>query len=121
VIQGGIRKDATLLRPIAHESTLKTGLSHKDGAISLGRNAPGTANSDFFICVGDQTYLDADPTAKGDNLGFAVFGQVVEGMDHVRAILALPTSSTAGHGAMKGEMLSPPVPIISARRAPAAS
>jgi peptidyl-prolyl cis-trans isomerase A (cyclophilin A) len=110
-----------MLGPIAHESTLKTGLSHKDGTISLGRRAPGTANSEFFICVGDQTYLDADPTAKGDNLGFAAFGHVVDGMDHVHTILGLPTSPTAGVGVMRGQMLSPTVPILTARRAPKAS
>ena len=117
MVQGGLRSDPTkLLKPIAHESTLKTGLSHKDGAISLARRAPGTANSEFFICVGDQPYLDADPKAKGDNLGFAAFGQVVGGMDLVHTILALPTSPTAGVGAMRGEMLSPPVPILTVRR-----
>jgi peptidyl-prolyl cis-trans isomerase A (cyclophilin A) len=122
VIQGGLRSDASkMLGPIAHESTLKTGLSHKDGTISLGRRAPGTANSEFFICVGDQTYLDADPTAKGDNLGFAAFGHVVDGMDHVHTILGLPTSPTAGVGVMRGQMLSPTVPILTARRAPKAS
>ncbi|HEY2662013.1 MAG TPA: peptidylprolyl isomerase [Caulobacteraceae bacterium] len=117
VVQGGLRNDpAKVLKPIAHESTLKTGLSHKDGAISMGRRAPGTATSDFFICVGDQTYFDADPAAKGDNLGFAAFGYVVQGMDVVRTILALPTSATGGVGVMRGEMLKPPVPILTARR-----
>ena len=115
IVQGGPRNDpAVYLKPIAHESTTKTGLSHTDGAISLGRRAPGTANADFFICVGDQTYLDANPSAPGDNLGFAAFGQVADGMDVVRTILALPTSPTLGP--MVGEMLSPPVPILTARR-----
>lgn len=117
IVQGGPRNDpAGRLKPIAHESTTQTGLSHKDGTISMARLAPGTATADFFICVGDQTYLDADPTAKGDNLGFAAFGQVVDGMDIVHTILALPTSPTAGVGPMRGEMLSPRVPILTARR-----
>jgi len=116
-IQGGLNTDqAKRLKPIAHESTRKTGLSHVDGAVSLGRFAPGTATSEFFICIGDMTYLDADPTAKGDNAGFAVFGRVVEGMDVARAILALPRSPTAGVGVMKGEMLRKPVQILRARR-----
>ena len=61
--------------------------------------------------------MDANPSAPGDYLGFAVFGRVVEGMDVVRAILAAPTSPTKGIGPMKGEMLEPAVRIISARRA----
>lgn len=118
LVQGGLQNDpAKLLKPIAHESTLVTGLSHVDGAISMGRLAPGTATADFFILVGDQTYLDADPKAPGDNQGFAAFGKVVEGMDVVRKILNLPRSPTAGEGVMKGEMLQKPLVITTARRA----
>ena len=80
------------------------------------RRAPGSATSDFFICAGDQAYLDADPKAPGDNLGFACFGYVVEGMETVHKILAQPVSPTAGVGTMKGEMLRNPLPIT-ARRA----
>jgi peptidyl-prolyl cis-trans isomerase A (cyclophilin A) len=117
VIEGGLRGDpAKVLKPIAHESTLKTGLSHKDGTISMAARAPGTATADFFICIGDQTSFDADPADPRRHPGFAAFGQVVDGMDVVRAILALPTSPTAGVGAMKGQMLSPPVPVLTARR-----
>ena len=117
LIQGGARLDpAHPVAPIAHEATTQTGLSHKDGTLSLARRAPGTATSDFFICVGDAPYLDADPKAPGDNLGFAAFGHVTSGMDIVRNILALPTSPTAGGPDMAGQMLDPPVPIVSARR-----
>lgn len=117
LIQGGVQNDpARVLKPIAHEPTTKTGLSHTDGVISMGRTKPGTATSDFFIVLGDMTYMDADPKQPGDNLGFAAFGKVVEGMDTARKILAEPTSQTAGVGVMKGEMLAKPVKIISARR-----
>ena len=119
LVQGGVRNDPKrVLKPIAHEPTTRTGLSHVNGALSMGRTAPGTATSDFFICVGDMTYMDADPKQPGDNLGFAVFGKVVEGMDTVKTILAEPTSPTAGEGVMKGEMLAKPVKILSASRAP---
>ena len=119
MVQGGLNSDpAKKLKPIAHESTAKTGLTHKDGAVSLARRAQGTATSEFFICLGDQSYLDADPAAPGDNAGFAVFGQVVEGMETVRAILALPTSRTGGGPGMEGEMLARPVQIVQARRTP---
>jgi peptidyl-prolyl cis-trans isomerase A (cyclophilin A) len=110
VAQGGLQNDPKLiLPPVAHESTTKTGLKHLNGAISMGRRAPGTATSDFFICVGDQAYLDADPSQPGDNKGFACFGYVVEGMETVKKILALPVSPTAGVGVMKGEMLKKPL------------
>ena len=112
VVQGGLQNDPKLiLPPIAHESTTKTGLKHTNGAISMGRRAPGTATSDFFICVGDQAYLDADPSQSGDNKGFACFGYVVEGLETVKKIMASPLSPTAGVGVMKGEMFRRPVPM----------
>jgi peptidyl-prolyl cis-trans isomerase A (cyclophilin A) len=60
--------------------------------------------------------MDADPTQPGDNQGFAVFGRVVEGMDIVRRILDAPTSPTEGEGAMKGQILTAPIKIVTARR-----
>ena len=115
LIQGGLQ-NVGVLPPIAHEPTSKTGLKHVDGVISIARNEPGSATSDFFICIGDAPYLDANPTAPGDNLGFAAFGRVVEGMDVVKTILALPTPGRAINPVMKGQILDPPVPITSARR-----
>lgn len=117
MIQGGLNGDPRrLMKPIAHEPTTRTGLSHTDGTISMGRWAPGTATAEFFIMVGDAPEFDADPKANGDNAGFAAFGRVVEGMDVVRKILAEPQSPTAGQGVMKGEMLKAPVKILSVRR-----
>lgn len=117
LIQGGIRNDPKrALPPIAHEPTTQTGLSHVDGAISMARHAPGSATGDFFIMVGASPSMDANPSQAGDNLGFAVFGRVVEGMDVVRKILAAPTSPTEGEGVMKGQILADPVRIVSARR-----
>ncbi len=102
--------------PVAHESTQKTGIKHRTGIISLGRYAPGTATADFFICASPEPYLDAHPGAPGDNLGYAAFGQVVEGMSVVRAILALPTPGKSAFPDMKGQWLDPTVPIFSMRR-----
>ncbi|MDB5697804.1 MAG: cyclophilin type peptidyl-prolyl cis-trans isomerase [Alphaproteobacteria bacterium] len=118
LIQGGARNDPKrVLKAIAHEPTTKTGLSHVEGAISMARAAPGSANGDFFITVGAFPSMDANPAQPGDNLGFAVFGRVAEGMDVVRKILAAPTSPTQGEGVMKGQMLAPPIRILSAKRA----
>ena len=120
-IQGGLQNNPKkVLPPIKHESTLKTGLKHTDGVISMGRHAPGTAQADWFICVGDMGYLDADPKDPS-NPGFAAFGKVVDGMPVVQAILGQPTDPNKGEGAMKGEMLVKPVKIVSIRRAPPAA
>jgi peptidyl-prolyl cis-trans isomerase A (cyclophilin A) len=103
--------------PIAHESTTKTGLKHLNGTISLGRFDPGTATNNFFICVGDQPYLDAHPGEPGDNLGYAAFGQVVSGMAVAEKILSLPTNGETKFKDQRGQWLKPPVPILSMRRA----
>jgi peptidyl-prolyl cis-trans isomerase A (cyclophilin A) len=120
MIQGGTQNDPKrILKPVPHEPTTKTGLTHDDGAISLARGAAGSATADFFIIVGGMPALDADPKQAGDNQGFAVFGHVTDGMDVVRAIAAAPRSPTKGIGAMEGQMLEPTVKILTARRAPA--
>lgn len=119
LVQGGIRGAVKRSLPaIAHEPTTKTGLTHDNGAISMGRTKPGTAQGDFFIILGNLPALDANPEAKGDKDGYAVFGHVVEGLDTVIKILGGPVSPTAGEGAMKGQMIAVPVAITSARRMP---
>lgn len=117
-VQFGIRNDPRrILPPIRHEPTTLTGLKHLSGTISMPRRAPGTAQGEFTISVGDQPSLDADPTKPGDNLGYAAFGQVVEGMEVVINILDAPVSPTATvDGAFKGETPLKPVKIVSARR-----
>jgi peptidyl-prolyl cis-trans isomerase A (cyclophilin A) len=116
LIQGGLRGNPKrTLKPIAHEPTTATGLSHVNGAISMARAEPGTATADFFIVVGDLVGLDAQP--NGGDPGYAVFGYVVDGMDVVHVIFGQPRSATAGEGAMKGQMLATPVKILKVRRA----
>ena len=119
VVQGGTANAPDrILPPIAHEPTSQTGLRHVDGALSMARFDPGTADGDFFIIVGNLPGFDAGRAAPGDP-GFAVFGRVIEGMDVVRAILTAPKSPTGGEGFMRGQMLDPRIRIVSARRAPA--
>jgi peptidyl-prolyl cis-trans isomerase A (cyclophilin A) len=74
--------------PIRHESTRETGLRHRDGTVSMARSTPGSAAGEFFICIGDQPALDFGGGRNPDGQGFAAFGQVVEGMDVVRALHA---------------------------------
>lgn len=117
LIQGGVRDPRLLYPAIAHESTSQTGVTHVDGAISMARLAPGSARADFFITIGAVPGFDAGPQSGGDQLGFAAFGRVVEGMDVVRRIWTAPTSPTEGEGVMRGQMLMPRIRVISARRA----
>ena len=119
LLQGGTQMDPDrVLSPIAHEPTSQTGLSHTNGALSMARYDPGTATGDFSIMIKDQTGLDADPTSSDPNrqLGFAVFGYVVDGMDVVQAIHALPPDPEKGEGWMKGQLLAEPVEIVDMRR-----
>lgn len=110
LIQGGIRSDARKLnKPVAFESTDATGISNTAGTIAMAANSPGTAQSEFFIMTADIKAFD------GPN-GFAAFGHVVEGMDVVKKILASPVSPTMGEGAMKGQMLDPPIKIVTVKR-----
>jgi peptidyl-prolyl cis-trans isomerase A (cyclophilin A) len=74
--------------PIRHETTRETGLRHRDGTVAMARSAPGSAAGEFFICIGDQPELDFGGHRNPDGQGFAAFGQVVEGMEVVRALHA---------------------------------
>jgi peptidyl-prolyl cis-trans isomerase A (cyclophilin A) len=73
----------------------------------MARNTPGTASSEFFICVGDQPELDYGGKRNPDGQGFAAFGRVVKGMDVVRKIQHLPE---------KEQMLLEPVKIVISRK-----
>ena len=88
VIQGGLKDDELVdqFKPIIHETTEITGVKHLDGTISMARMEPGTASTEFFICVGDQPELDFGGKRNPDGQGFAAFGRVLEGMDVVRKI-----------------------------------
>ncbi len=110
LIQGGITSDARKLAPpVAFESSNRTGIKNEAGSIAMAALAPGKAQADFFIETTDI------PAFDGPN-GFAAFGQVIEGMDVVKAILAAPVSPTKGEGPMQGQMLEPPVKIVKMER-----
>lgn len=111
VIQGGMAhwndypRDGAPGIPL--ERTTVTGLKHLDGTISMARMTPDSANSEFFICVGDQPDLDFGGMRNPDGQGFAAFGQVVDGMDVVHAINTSP---------YEGQGLTPPIEIIEIAR-----
>lgn len=110
VIQGGLLEDAAAYAPIAHEPTAQTGLMHLDGTISLARGDVGTGSaSAFFICIGAQPSLDEGGMRNRDGAGFAAFGQVIEGMDVVRAIHALKADAATDDAYVAGQILAEPV------------
>jgi len=94
LIQGGIWKTNYALSEkiagIPHEPTNQTKILHKDGTISLARQEPGTANTEFFICVGDQPGFDYGGANNADGQGYAAFGKVVKGMNVVKSIYNAP-------------------------------
>jgi len=111
VVQAGINPDRIKdeFPPIKLERTRDTGLKHKDGTISMARDGPDTATSDFFLCIGNQSELDFGGKRNPDGQGFAAFGRVVKGMDVVKKIQAAP---------VEGQTLKPPVKILKVRRKP---
>lgn len=111
VIQGGIGDASEAFATVAHETTDKTGILHKDGVVSMARGGPGTASTEFFICIGDQPALDFGGNRNTDQLGFAAFGRVVEGMDVVKAIHNSPSDTPVDDDYFKGQILEDPVLI----------
>ena len=99
MIQGGgfepgMKQKATR-KPIKNEAN--NGLSNKTGTIAMARTMePHSASAQFFINVKDNDFLDhSAPTVQG--WGYAVFGEVVEGMDVVEKIKNVPTTMKSGH------------------------
>jgi len=105
VIQAGINPEKAKqeFAAIKLERTRDTKLSHKDGTISMARDGPDTATSDFFICIGDQPELDLGGKRNPDGQGFAAFGRGVKGMDVVKKIQTAPA---------EGQTLTAPVKIL---------
>ena len=111
VIQAGVNpeREKDSFPPIKLERTRQTGLAHQDGTISMARDGPDSATSDFFLCVGDQPELDFGGKRNPDGQGFAAFGRVVKGMEVVKKIQAAKAD---------GQTLNPPVKILKVVRKP---
>ena len=89
VIQGGLLFQDDRIEqyaPVIHESTHVTGLKHTGGTLSMARIEPGSASTEFFICIGDQPELDYGGKRNPDGQGFAAFGKVTRGMETVKLI-----------------------------------
>ncbi len=73
------------------------GLKNNRGTLAMARtNDPSSATAQFFINLKDNAFLDhTSPTPSG--WGYAVFGEVVEGMDVVDAMATQPTGNKSGY------------------------
>ncbi|HEX8302545.1 peptidylprolyl isomerase [Sphingomonas sp.] len=118
-VQLGLQNDPKrVFPPVRHEPTTLTGIKHLDGTISMPRVKVGSAQGEFTISLGDQPSFDANPANPGDNLGYAAFGRVVEGMDVVLKVFDAPVSpsATLRGGVFKGEVPVKPVRVLAVRR-----
>jgi cyclophilin family peptidyl-prolyl cis-trans isomerase len=122
MIQGG-GFDATLTekptdKPIKNEGT--NGLSNARGTIAMARTMdPNSATAQFYINVVDNKMLDTRPGRPG----YAVFGNVIEGMQVADAIRAVPTgqkvANTRGGQGPMGDVPVETVEIIKVVEIPA--
>ena len=81
--------------PIKNEAD--NGLKNTRGTLAMARtNDPNSATAQFFINLKDNTFLNhTGKNASG--WGYAVFGEVIEGMDVVDAMAKQPTGNRGGH------------------------
>ncbi len=96
MVQGGGMSAAMVEKPtrapIKNEAANK--LRNDRGTIAMARTAePNSATAQFFINVRNNASLDYGIGGAG----YAVFGTVIEGMDVVDRIIAVPTTSKGGH------------------------
>mgnify|MGYP000364287645 FL=1 len=99
MVQGGGMTAGMKQKPTkaAIENEADNGLPNKRGSVAMARtNDPHSATSQFFINVVDNAFLNfSAPTSQG--WGYAVFGEVSEGMDVVDAIRQVKTGSSGFH------------------------
>jgi len=108
------------MTPDMHEKTAKApikneaanGLKNARGTLAMARTSDiDSATCQFFINLVDNVFLDHQQGSP-DRFGYAVFGQVVAGMDVVDAIAAAPTGTKGMHGDVPRE----PITIVSVTR-----
>jgi cyclophilin family peptidyl-prolyl cis-trans isomerase len=92
---GGMEADLsqkTTRDPIKNEAD--NGESNRRGTLAMARTMDiNSATAQFFINLRDNDFLDHGTR----DFGYAVFGEVVDGMNVVDAIAAVPTGNKAGH------------------------
>lgn len=99
MIQGGGfepgMKQKDTRKPVKNEAN--NGVANKKGTVAMARTMePHSASAQFFINVADNDFLNhSAPTVQG--WGYAVFGEVTEGMDVVEKIKSVSTTMRNGH------------------------
>jgi len=94
-------------------SEADNGLSNLRGTVAVARGAdPSSGTAQFFINLVDNRRLDFAGNQSGLTWGYAVFGKVVQGMDVVDKIAALPTR---GQGPFAADVPTP-LPVIESAR-----
>jgi peptidyl-prolyl cis-trans isomerase A (cyclophilin A) len=94
--------------PISLEAN--NGLSNLRGTVAMARgDDPASATAEFFINLADNAALDHQAADAGNTTGYAVFGQVISGMDVVDKIAAVPVGD---HGPMPGQAPVDPITIL---------
>lgn len=98
MIQGGGFTDKMEQKPTKAmvKNEADNGLSNVVGAVAMARTSdPHSATAQFFINVADNHFLDK--AQAQDGWGYTVFAKVVDGLDVMEKIKAVPTGTTAGH------------------------
>jgi peptidyl-prolyl cis-trans isomerase A (cyclophilin A) len=109
---GGMTEDMREKRgsnPIKNEAG--NGLRNERGTLAMARTGVvDSATAQFFINLKNNEFLNhQDETSRG--FGYAVFGEVIEGMDVVDKIVLTPTTTKGGHENVPRE----PITITSVR------
>jgi len=114
MIQGGgltadLEKKPTH-EPVENEAA--NGLKNTRGSLAMARTRdPHSATAQFFINHADNHFLDHPGQ---DGWGYAVFGRVVDGMEVVDTIAAVPTTRAGGRSDVPAETIE----IIAVTRQP---
>jgi peptidyl-prolyl cis-trans isomerase B (cyclophilin B) len=101
MIQGGgfepgLKQKETTQKTIQNEAD--NGLKNLKGTIAMARtNDPHSASAQFFINAKDNSFLDHRGKTS-DGWGYAVFGNVTQGLDIVQKIEGVATGNSKGHG-----------------------
>jgi peptidyl-prolyl cis-trans isomerase B (cyclophilin B) len=99
MIQGGGFKQGMIQKPTNDtiQNEAPKAQKNKLGSIAMARTSdPHSASSQFFINVSDNHFLDFKST-EADGWGYCVFGQVTDGIDIVKKISLVQTTSRGGH------------------------